>query len=67
MFPIIERKTVANVARISVILEGHQEIRKSLFRVFQFLGTQIHACEKHYTTLLLHVTSPMSYSLTPKY
>lgn len=67
MFPIIERKTVANVARISVILEGHLEMRKSIFRVFQFLGTQIHACEKHYTTLLLHVTSPMPYSLTPKY
>ena len=45
LFPIIERKTVANVARISVILEGHLEMRKSVFRIFQFLGTQIHALQ----------------------
>ena len=42
---LLKRKTVVNVARISVILGGHLEMKKSFFRVFQFLGTQIHALE----------------------
>ena len=40
-----KRKTVANVARISVTLGSNLEMKKSLFLVFQFLGTQIHALE----------------------